>query len=35
MATAKSFYDYPTIDGRISLEDPQHLENTKAMKEVN
>jgi hypothetical protein len=31
VATSKSFYDFPTIDGRISLDDPLHIENKKAM----
>ena len=35
IATSKSFYDYPVIDGRISLDDPIHVENRKAMGEVN
>lgn len=32
---SKSFYDFPVIDGKISLDDPMHLENRKAMDEVN
>lgn len=31
----RSFYDFPTIDGRIHLNDAAHLDNKKAMDEVN
>lgn len=34
-STTRSFYDFPTIDGKISLGDANHIENKKAMDEVN
>lgn len=30
-STARSFYDFPAIDGKISLNDVAHIENKKAM----